>query len=129
MFKINHQNNYQGFTLLEVMVALMIIAIVLLSLLRITALQANHLQYLEQKNIAQWVALDVIAKMQAGQISIGGTPGTLQGSTTQLNYNWYWQVKFSPTADPHALQAQIDVKSSLNGNPLVHFVTYFSTTG
>ena len=39
----------KGFTLLEVMVALLIIAIVLFSLLRITALQANHLQYLEQK--------------------------------------------------------------------------------
>lgn len=122
-------NKSQGFTLLEVMVALMIIAIVLLSLLRITALQANHLQYLEQKNIAQWIALDIIAKMQARLISFGGSSGTLKGSTTQLNYNWYWQVSFSSTADPHALQATVEIKPSLNGNPLVHFVTYLSTTG
>ncbi len=119
---------HNGFTLLEVMVALMIIAIVLFSLLRITALQANHLQYLEQKNIAQWVALDTVARIKAGLIPLSNSAGSLQGEVTQLNQNWYWQVNLISTPDPHAFQAQINVSANQNSNPLASFTTYFATS-
>ena len=121
-------NKSSGFTLLEVMVALVIIALVLLSLLRITALQANQLQYLGQKNIAQWVALDTIARIQAGLIPLSGT-SNLSGQETQFNEDWFWQVNLMSTADPNAVQAVVEVKPSLNSHPVVHFVTYLSTNG
>ncbi len=129
MLTINQQRKSKGFTLLEVMVALMILAVVLLSLLRITALQANHLQYLEQKNTAQWIALDTIAKIQVGLIPISNSQNVMQGETYQLNRNWYWQVHFTSTADAHAVKGQIEVRSAANSNPLVSFITYFSTIG
>jgi general secretion pathway protein I len=129
MLAINHQHKAQGFTLLEVMVALMIVAVVLLSLLRITALQANHLRYLEQKNIAQWIAVDTIAKIRVGLIPLSTSQGDIQGTTNQLNQNWYWFVHFTSTADPRAFRAQVAVKTASNGNSLVSFITYFSTSG
>ncbi len=129
MLAINHKHNSQGFTLLEVMVALMIVSVVLLSLLRITALQANHLRYLEQKNIAQWIALDTIAKIRVGLIPLSTSQGNMQGTTNQLNQNWYWQVKLTSTADPRAFKAQVDIKTINHGNSLVSFITYVSTSG
>lgn len=122
-------NLEKGFTLLEVMVALLIIAIVLLSLLRITALQANHLQYLEQKNIAQWVALDTIARIQSGLIPLSKSGGSSQGEIVQLNQKWYWQVNLTSTPDPNAVKAQINIRLNQNSNPLISFITYFSTNG
>lgn len=122
-------NLEKGFTLLEVMVALLIIAIVLLSLLRITALQANHLQYLEQKNIAQWVALDTIARIQSGLIPLSTSGGSSQGEIVQLNQKWYWQVNLTSTPDPNAVKAKINIRLNQNTNPLISFITYFSTNG
>lgn len=119
----------KGFTLLEVLVALLIIAIVLISLLRITGLQANQLQYLEQKNIAQWVALDTIARIQSGLIPLSQSGGNLQGEINQLNQKWYWQVNLSSTPDPKAVKAQINIRLNQNSNPLVSYITYFSLSG
>ncbi len=123
-----NSTKHTGFTLVEVMVALLIIAIVLFSLLRATAIQANHLHYLEQKNIAQWVALDTVARIQAGLIPLSNSGGNLQGEVTQLNQNWYWHVNLTSTPDPHAFQAQINISASQNTNPLASFNTYFSTS-
>lgn len=116
----------QGLTLLEVMVALLIIGIVLLSLIKISALQANYLQYLEQKNQAQWVALDVINKLQANVIKFPNPVETLNGHENQLNKIWYWTLNFENTADPNAYKVTVAIQPSETGNSLVKFITYIS---
>lgn len=117
-----------GFTLLEVMVALLIIAVALLSLIKIMGMQASHLQYLEQKNLAQWAALDVVNKLQAGIIPLSTDLDTINGEENQLNTTWYWTINFETTGDPKAIKATVEIRSSETGNALIHFITYIPST-
>ena len=86
-----------GFTLIEVMVALTIIAIALGALLNTSGTQANSATYLKQKTIAHWVALNELS-----QIRISGTfpdLGDKKDSTTMANHEWHWIRTTKKTAD------------------------------
>jgi len=55
----------QGLTLIEVMVAVAILAFALSALVKLSGQSANTLHYLEKKSYAQWVALNQINEMNA----------------------------------------------------------------
>jgi general secretion pathway protein I len=77
-----------GFTLIEVMVALTIIAISLTALLSTSGAQANSVTYLKQKTLAHWVALNELTQLRI----LGTLPdaGDKKGSTEMANHEWYW---------------------------------------
>ena len=86
-----------GFTLIEVMVALTIIAISLGALLNTSGTQANSATYLKQKTLAHWVALNELT-----QIRIDGKfpdIGDKKDSTTMANHEWHWIRTTKRTAD------------------------------
>jgi len=86
-----------GFTLIEVMVALTIIAISLGALLNTSGTQANSATYLKQKTLAHWVALNELT-----QIRIDGKfpdIGDKKDSTTMANHEWHWIRTTKKTAD------------------------------
>jgi len=86
-----------GFTLIEVMVALTIIAISLGALLNTSGRQANSASYLKQKTIAHWVALNELAQIRIG--SEFPNIGDKKDSTKMANHEWYWIRTTKKTAD------------------------------
>jgi general secretion pathway protein I len=86
-----------GFTLIEVMVALTIIAISLGALLSTSGTQANNAAYLKQKTLAHWVALNELAQLNA-ENTFPNT-GESKGSTSMANHDWYWLRKTTQLAD------------------------------
>lgn len=78
----------QGFTLIEVLVALAIIAIALGALLSTSGSQANSAAYLKQKTIAHWVAMNEIAELQIEKRY--PDLGTASGSTEMAGVEWFW---------------------------------------
>lgn len=91
-----HKKN-TGFTLIEVMVALTIIAISLGALLSTSGSQASIATYLKQKTLAHWVALNELT-----QLNISKTfpdTGEKKGSTSMANHDWYWIRKTTKLAE------------------------------
>lgn len=79
-----------GFTLLEVLVALAIVALGMGALLAALTSSAGNVQALREKTLAQWIALNQVAdarlNLQAPQL------GTTQGDVNNFgNSNWHWQ--------------------------------------
>lgn len=78
----------RGFTLIEVMVALTIIAISLSALLSTSGAQANSATYLKQKTLAHWVAMNELTQLRI----LGALPdvGDKKSSTEMANHEWHW---------------------------------------
>ncbi|MCK4834309.1 MAG: type II secretion system minor pseudopilin GspI [Gammaproteobacteria bacterium] len=78
----------KGFTLIEVMVALTIIAISLGALLNTSGTQAHSTTYLKQKTLAHWVAVNELTQLRI----LKSLPdiGDKEGSTTMADHEWHW---------------------------------------
>ncbi|TAK65352.1 MAG: type II secretion system protein GspI [Methylobacter sp.] len=78
-----------GFTLLEVLIALAILAILMVSAIKITAENIKNLWYLENKTIAS-----IIASNHAVQLRLDKEkPESQDGWDQMAGRRWYWQIK------------------------------------
>jgi general secretion pathway protein I len=102
-------NKNAGFTLIEVMVALTIIAISLGALLQASGTQASSVTYLKQKTLAHWVAVNELTQVRIEK----DFPdiGDKKGSTTMANHEWHWIRTTKKTEDKDARQVTFQLYS------------------
>lgn len=100
----------QGFTLIEVMVALMIIGIALPALMFQLGTQLDGTQVINKRTQAAWVAQDQLALLQLRQAA-GETlsAGEWQGEVLKGGRQWYWQRRAESTPAPGLLRHTIRV--------------------
>jgi len=108
------QKQSGGFTLIEVLVALAIIAISLGAILSTSGTQANQATYLKQKTIAHWVAMNEMTKLQVEKQwpSLGKT----DGSTEMANNEWFWVRTIIKTEDDNTRQVEFQIFSDKKHN-------------
>ena len=82
------QARQRGFTLLEVLVALVIVAFGMGALLATLASAADTTTYLREKSFAEWVALNRITEIRLRQTVLD--IGTSAGDTTFAGVKWHW---------------------------------------
>lgn len=100
-----------GFTLVEVLLALAIIAIALTALLKATAQNIENTHRLKEKSVSHWVAMQGINMIQLNLIQVSQSQESTQ-ATTMLGEKWYWRAKISST--PSNKIQQITISVSLN---------------
>ncbi len=100
-----------GFTLLEVMVALAIIAITLGAIVEGNTASTKNAQHLKNKTIAMVVASNQLVLTRIGQK--WPRVSTTKGEAESANQQWHWQKKITATDDP--LLRRIDISVSLDG--------------
>jgi general secretion pathway protein I len=91
-----------GFTLIEVMVALTIIAISLGALLNTSGTQANSVGFLKHKTLAHWVAVNELSQIRIAKEF--PDLGDKKGSTEMADNEWYWIRTTKETEDKDARQ-------------------------
>jgi general secretion pathway protein I len=98
----------RGFTLIEVLVALAIVAIGMAAVLETLTSSANTTMYLQDKTFAGWVALNRIETVRLS----GTVPqsGTSNDNITYAGQSWEWQQKVTTTQIPGMVQIEVDVK-------------------
>lgn len=99
-----------GFTLLESLIALAILAIALAAVLRATSAGTNHVDALRERLMADWVAQNRLA-LHAGR-GDWLPVGTQQGENAQAGINFIWYEKISSTPNPAFRRIEVDVASS-----------------
>ena len=98
---------HRGFTLLEVLVALTIIALSLGALISTSGSHASSAGYLKQKTLAHWVAMNEIARLQIEKEWPG--KGETRGSAQLAGAEWYWTLKVTETEDPNSRQVELKI--------------------
>ena len=111
---------YMGFTLIELMVALAVLAIGMTAVLHSTS-QAGHAGiFLKQKTIAHWVASN-----QAAELSINKEwprPGVTTGTETMANQTWHWETEVKNTQV--AELRLVTIRVSLDGEEKASLITF-----
>ena len=100
----------RGFTLLEVLVALAIVATALAALVRAGSDNATTAVYLRDKSLAEWVALNRIAELRLERE--WPSPGTREGEARMAERTWNWTVEVSETFDPDVRRADVTVRAA-----------------
>jgi len=88
----------RGFTLLEVLVALAIFALVAASVLGVSARSLQTAARLEDKTLAMWIADNQLNDMQLAPTVPG--VGNQQGQVDFANRQWQWQSTVEDTSEP-----------------------------
>ena len=97
-----------GFTLVEVLVALSVIAIALAAVLKGATEGASSARYLRDKTLAHWVAMNTITEVQVrGEWP---SPGRKEGEAAMGGRDWYWRSVVSDTPDADIRRLEVEVR-------------------
>lgn len=94
-----------GFTLLEILVALAIIATAVAAIVAGVSGYVANAAHLRDRTLAQWVVMNKIAEMQLADE--WPAPGTRRGETLMANHEWSWRVDIVTTDDPDVLRLDV----------------------
>ena len=100
----------RGFTLVEVMVALAIVALALPALMFALQQQVDATGYLRDKSMAHAVAANKLSEVRILAVARGDLlKGLESGITTMGERDWYWWMESKLTEVPLFYRLQIDV--------------------
>ncbi|MDE2050059.1 MAG: type II secretion system minor pseudopilin GspI [Gammaproteobacteria bacterium] len=98
----------RGFTLIEVLVALAIVAIGMAAVLEALTSSANTAMYLQDKTFAEWVALNRIETVRLSGTQPGA--GTSSDDIDYAGRSWEWRQKVTNTRISGMVQINVDVR-------------------
>lgn len=115
----------QGFTLLEVLVALSILAIALAAIIGAASNQALNTTHLRDKTLAHWVAMNKIAEMQ--MTTEWPSKGKLRGEEEMGLHEWHWVRTITETPDGRVRQVDIAVyRDKQDEHPVSSLTSFLS---
>ena len=121
---------HRGFTLVEVMVALAIVAIAVPALLLALFQQLDGTEHLRDRSIASWVATDRLSELRLVVAKQGALPeGELLGETRLAERDWYWWIDQQATEIPGFIRVDVKVSIEAERTQPLHVLTSFVTPG
>ena len=97
----------RAFTLVEVMIALLVIAIGLGAVMATTSETGWKSAKLRESTIANWVAYNEIARYRATRT--WNNVSNLSGETEMANAEWQWRMQVQKTDDPSLRRLEVEV--------------------
>lgn len=95
----------RGFTLMEVLVAVAVLATALAAAIRVSSQAGSNTLELRERTYAGWVAENQIARIRSGIAPLYG-PATRSGTAEMAGNEWQWELT-ATEADP---QLPIDIE-------------------
>lgn len=124
-----HKKRQQGLTLIEVLIALAIVAIALTAIIKAASQNIRATTYLQEKTIATWVGQQVLNEARVGARRLPADDEKLRESTKMFGREWFWYAKRSATPNMHIKKMEVNVFTNDNVDdddisPIVNLETY-----
>ena len=103
-----------GLTLIEVLIALVIIAIALTAIVKATSEDVENATYLQNKTMATWVADNAVAAIQLNIVN----PPFIGQVTEMLGRQWYWDAEVN-VVTPYVAKITVNVREKPQGKLIV----------
>jgi general secretion pathway protein I len=127
---MNHpRSSSAGFTLVEVLVALVVVAIGLAALMLAVSGTARTSGYLRDKAIAQWIGLNRLTEVRLNTNKFG--TNTDAGEVTFANRTWHYDTRYYDTSFSSMQRLSVRVYAGdkkTKGNPLAEVAGYLSSS-
>lgn len=118
---------YRGFTLIEVMLALIIFALTGTALMKAAADHINGVRLIEEVTFATWVANNRVTQLS---LSTQWPPKNNEKGEIELaDKVWFWQQSVLETNDNELRSVEITVSNDASGdNPITSVTTFIAKT-
>ena len=102
-----NRQRLQGFILLEVLIALAVLALAMGAVIKATSDYTSNQSYLRDRTLAMWVARNVLVEYQVkGEwLSVGERKGTRDMG----NQEWRWLARISQTEEAELRRLDVEV--------------------
>lgn len=112
-----------GFTLLEVLVALAILAISMGAVIKAAGQGAANVGQLRDQTLASWVAMNEINTVLIA--NDWPEPGASRGIAEMAQREWHWQLQIGNTADDDLRRLDIEVRTGRDApTPLARLTAF-----
>jgi general secretion pathway protein I len=118
----------RGFTLVEVLVALMIVAIGLAALMLSVSSTARTSGYLRDKTLAQWMALNRLSEVRLNLTKFGQNTDT--GEIYFANRTWHYDTRYYDTSITTMKRVVVRVyagDAKTKGNPVAESIGFLGS--
>ena len=112
----------RGFTLIEVLVALAVLAIALSAIMRALSQSIDMSASLRDHNVALWVAQNRLAEHQIR--NDWPAQDTTEGTSDMAGREWRWREQVSGTPEPALRRIEITVRAAHGDQVLGHLVGF-----
>ena len=123
------RSRVSGFTLVEVMVALAVVAIALPALMFTLYQQTDGIEYLRDRSQAQMIAANTLSEVRLSSRARSSLfQGSESGVTEFAGRDWFWKVKSETTEVPQFYRIEISVGlgDDPEAQPLQSLVAFLS---
>lgn len=122
-----------GFTLVEVLVALVVVAIGLAALMVAVSGTARTSGYLRDKTLAQWIALNRLAEVRLTVNKVAQSSGSTNGDTGELQFasrTWHYDTRYYDTQFQSTKRIVVRVwagDAKTKGNPVAEATGFYGS--
>jgi|GEM_PF-6798047 len=116
-------NKSYGFTLLEVLIALVILSLGIAAMWVASQRAITTQQYLDDKTLGQLCANNVLTQIQLGELAITNRYPKQRGTMEQLGRTFYWRATLKPDKLDLSQPLDIEIRLTENGNVIASLET------
>ena len=114
------QKKSRGFTLIEILIAVAIIAIALAAAIRATNQSIRTTRHVRTMTTAHFVAMNILSEIQVGLLAFDHSDEPLHGKSMMMGREWLWAANAQPVDQD---TKRVTVVVGLKDRPALNTVT------